>query len=76
MILYEHAMERKVQDLKFNAILHGADPKELEEKGESIERKNNLMFGDPEEYKDWSEEDRNKATEKMLGKFGKWAKGT
>jgi hypothetical protein len=33
------------------------------------------MFGDPKEYENWSEEDRKKATDEMLGKFSKWAKG-
>ena len=46
--------------MKFTAVLHGADPKELEKKGEVEDRKNNLLFGDPEEYKNWSEEDKNK----------------
>ena len=61
--------------MKFTAVLHGADPKELEKKGEVEDRKNNLLFGDPEEYKNWSEEDKNKISEKMKSKFTKWAKG-
>jgi hypothetical protein len=76
MILYEHYMERKLQDLKFNAILHGADPKELGDKVESEDRKENLMFGDPKEYEKWSPEERKKISDKMLNKFTKWAKGS
>jgi hypothetical protein len=74
MLLFEHAAERKVRDLKFNAVLHGADPKDLEDKDyEVIERKENLLFGDPAEYAQMSEEEREQLTEKMEGKFKKWA---
>lgn len=76
MVLYEHAIERKIQEAKFNALLHGADPKELDKKEEFLERKENLLFGDPEEYKNMSDEERKKLTNKMRSKFIKWAKGS
>ena len=69
-------MERKNDDLKYSAILHGADPEKLEEKNDEVNNKEKLLFGDPEEYKKWTDEERNEATLKMEQKFKKWAKGT
>jgi len=74
MTLYEHAMDRKVRDMKFSAILHGADPKELEDKEmPSSTKKDNLIFGDPAEYEKMSEEDKKKLSDKMRSKFFAWA---
>lgn len=75
MCLFEHATERKIRDMKFSAILHGADPKDLEGKEyEATERKDNLLFGDPAEYKEMSEEEKEALSEKMMKKFSKWSK--
>jgi len=61
--------------MKFSAILHGADPKDLEDKDyEIVERKENLLFGDPAEYEKMSEEDRKELSDKMMTKFKKWSK--
>jgi hypothetical protein len=60
--------------MKFNAVLHGADPKDLEDKGyEVIDRKENLLFGDPADYENMTQEERNALSEKMEMKFTKWA---
>lgn len=68
-------MDRKIRDMKFSAVLHGADPKDLEGKEmPSKARKDNLLFGDPEEYKNMGEEERNELSAKMMNKFSKWAK--
>lgn len=73
--MFEHATVRKIRDMKFSAILHGADPKDLEDKDyETIERKENLLFGDPAEYEKMSEEDRKELSDKMMTKFKKWSK--
>jgi hypothetical protein len=72
MILYEHSMDRKVRDMKFSAILHGADPKELNDR-ETIATTNEktLLFGDPAEYGNMSFEKRKELSDKMRGKFGR-----
>lgn len=60
--------------MKYNAVLHGADPKDLEDKEfEVVDRKEKLLFGDPAEYANLSEEERNRLTEQMESKFTKWA---
>ena len=75
MYLFEHATEEKIRDLKFSAVLHGADPKELEDKNyETMIKSDNLVFGDPAEYEKMSEEEKDKLSDKMMQKFSKWAK--
>lgn len=62
--------------MKFSAMLHGADPKSLEDKKMSSVKKDNstnLLFGDPEEYKNWSEEKREEVSSMMMKKFVNWA---
>jgi len=74
LILYEHAVDRKIRDMKFSAVLHGADPKDLEDKQYSSATKtDNLLFGDPAEYAKMSKEDKEALTKKMTNKFTKWA---
>lgn len=74
VILYEHAVDRKIRDMKFSAVLHGADPKDMEDKQYSTTTKSdNLLFGDPAEYAKMSKEDKEELTKKMKGKFTKWA---
>ena len=59
MLLYEHAMEEKIREMKFSAILHGADPKDLEDKKiTDVKRKENLIFGDPKDYDQMDEKAR------------------
>jgi len=75
MYLYEYATKDKIKDMKFSAILHGADPKDLEDKEyESVDRKSNLLFGDPAEYANMSEEEKKELSDKMMKKFEKWSK--
>lgn len=75
LILHEHAMERKIRDMKFSAILHGADPKDLEGKEmPSVTQKDNLLFGDPKDYENMSDEKRKEISDKMKSKYINWAK--
>ena len=74
MTLYEHAVDRKIRDMKFSAILHGADPKDLEGKELSPSvAQENLLFGDPKDYEKMSEEDKKDLSDKMKKKFMSWA---
>jgi hypothetical protein len=74
LILYEHAVDRKIRDMKFSAVLHGADPKDLEDKEfEVVDRKNNLLFGEPAEYAKMNEEEKKVLSEKMKKKFFAWS---
>jgi len=66
-------MERKIRDMKFSAILHGADPKELEDKKMPSKSKD-LLFGDPEEYKKMDEKSKKELSDKMRSKFMDWAR--
>jgi hypothetical protein len=67
-------MERKIEDMKMNAILHGADPKDLEDREEQVKtRKDNLLFGDPAEYEKLDEAEKKKLSERMKQKFFGWA---
>ena len=61
--------------MKFSAVLHGADPKAIEDKEipSSKTLKSNLQFGDPADYANLSETEKKELTEKMKGKFMKWA---
>jgi hypothetical protein len=72
LMLHEHAVDRKIRDMKFSAVLHGADPKELdgkEKEFETAKNKNNLLFGDPAEYEKMDEEEKKKLSERMRKKF-------
>lgn len=61
--------------MKFSAILHGADPKDLEDKDfESVNHKKDLLFGDPSEYENMSDEEKKEISDKMMAKFTKWSK--
>jgi hypothetical protein len=74
-ILYEFAVERKVRDMKFSAVLHGADPKEIEDAEMPTPKniKDNLLFGDPADYANMPEDTRKELSEKMRAKYFKFA---
>ena len=61
--------------MKFSAILHGADPKELEDKKmPNVKNKTDLLFGDPEDYKHMDEQTKKNLSDKMKNRFMSWAK--
>jgi len=67
-------MDRKIRDMKFSAVLHGADPASLEDKEELFKTTNdNLVFGDPADYEKLDEEEKKKLTDKMRKKFFQFA---
>lgn len=61
--------------MKFHAAIHGVDLDKKKEEGwvEPKEVKQDLLFGDPADYDNYSEEEREKLTKKMMSKWGRWA---
>jgi len=82
-LMFEHAMERKNNEYRFFAALQGIDlDKELKKKGQKTQsqtlddqqKKQNLpLFRDPEEYKDMSQEERERLTQEMMSQHKNWA---
>jgi hypothetical protein len=65
-------MELRNDDFEFMAVCHGAKPSKKTESAQVITaepRKDQLLFGDPEDYKKMSVEEREKQTAKMKGHF-------
>lgn len=67
--------------MEFQANIHGASLKsdkhgrERSDHGESSPKKSMMTFGDPEDYKDMSMEERKALTQKMMGAHRAWASG-
>ena len=77
-LLYEFAIKREVERREFEAAIHGAEMKKTVRKETTtsapVKKSNNIfMFGDPEEYKDMSEEEKKELTRKMMGMHKHWA---
>lgn len=72
--LLEYSSKRKNQEIKFLALLHGADPKDLDLEDSSISNEN-LIFRDPADYEKMTEEERTELSNRMMAKFSGWAKG-
>lgn len=83
--LYKHAMERKSNEYRFYALLHGAD---LDKSSSTSKQSDNStpsqpqqpanqslpIFGDPESYKHMSKEERDELTNKMMSQHQGWAR--
>lgn len=76
--LVEDAIKQKRDDTLTLAALHGCDVSKMLTQEEKQERStvkekvynpNEPLFGDPEMYKNMTEEERNKATEAMMAKL-------
>jgi len=84
-LMYEFIIEDKNTDYKFQAAVHGIDlDKELkksnrettEEKLEKQQKQQDLpIFGDPDAYDNYSEEEKERITKEMMGKHKQWASG-
>lgn len=72
--LLEYSTKRKNQETKFLALLHGADPKDLDLEDSSISNES-LLFRDPADYEKMTEEERTELSNKMMAKFTSWSKG-
>lgn len=85
-ILYEQALLRELDSRKFQASIHGIDLNDKEQNKASEQSTDNYkivpsqknqslpIFQDPKEYEHLSTEEKEKLTQKMIGKHRKWAK--
>jgi len=75
--LFDHTQKREAQNLKFQLKLHGFEIASEKTAGgvtnqAPSKNSNQLLFGDPEEYKKMPQEEREALTKKMLGTYKKW----
>lgn len=81
-VLYKHLKEREEFKMRFDAKLHGAkfedekvstfiDP----QSGEKVVV-DGVLFKDPKEYENMSNEEKEKETQKLMGLTKRWAKGS
>lgn len=63
--MYEHAMKREHDLLKFHAVMHGAKIKETKK-----EAKEHFIFGDPnKDYNHLTPDERQELTDRMKGVY-------
>ena len=70
MSLYEQAMDRETERRKFEAIIHGVEMKDAPSSPPPSAKKsptNSFMFGEPDDYKHLSQEEKKELTKKMMG---------
>lgn len=69
-VLYDHAVKRIEYEHRFQAAIHGIDLSESSEEKIKTEVKQGVVFGDPKDYKDMPQEERQELTKKLMAKFG------
>ncbi len=75
LVLYEHAQKREAERFRFQAMMHGAEPKDSSSIVSSEKKASRpFMFGDPDDYKNMSPEGQKDLTDKMLNAHKLWAK--
>jgi hypothetical protein len=74
-VLYENLLRSKADEFRYLAMLHGAkiDDKMSPQSDVSTSEPKVPLFGDPEEYKNLSEEEQQVLTDKMLSKHRIWS---
>lgn len=83
IVLFEHSEKRLADRLKFEAQIHGCKIKEpssghfassstTSTTVKGVERDNDFVFRDPEEYKRMSKEKREELTLRMMAKHKAW----
>lgn len=76
--MYSHLMEERWEDYKFQAAMQGHDLDKATKKQKTGEQTGTVdnsvvpMFGDPEEYKKLTKDQREKMTQDMMGKHKHW----
>ena len=67
-LLHEHSTKRQNDHYKFLAAIQGIDLDKENRKETALNiPKNNLTFQDPDAYKDMSDEEKDKLTNRMKG---------
>ena len=77
--LFDNIQKSKNYELEFQAGIHGVDLKGNNNHTGSNKTENSErvvpFFGDPKEYEHLSDVEKEKMTEKMMGKHKTWARG-
>lgn len=77
--MFSNIQKIKYDDFKLQALLVGVDldkegKKNSPKKSKTIQEDPDVpIFGDPEEYKELSEKEKQKITDQMMGKHKSWA---
>ncbi len=71
-MLYEHAQKREDDKRKFQAVIHGAQVKDAPSTTTTKKESKPFMFGDPEDYKKMSTEEKEALTKTMMGAHKRW----
>lgn len=86
--LYETAQNRKADEYRFLAAIHGVELPDKEsdnvvetfadevEKEFKQAKPSNGLFGDPAEYAKMTDEEKTIASQNLMAKFKNWAKDT
>jgi len=78
-VLFEHAQKREYDTMKFNAALQGVDLDKGKEKetGNPVTEKFDgvELFGDPKDYENLSQEEKERKTKELMTKMKSWASG-
>lgn len=73
--MFNHAEAERYERIKINAAFFGVKIDDKKNKtSPSIKEKDTFMFGDPEEYKNMTAEDKKKLTKDMMGRHKEWAR--
>lgn len=79
--LYELGTQRKINEFKFQAMIHGIDLSKHSKNNPPPKQKDKeviqspFMFGNPEDYSHMSKEEKEELTQKMLNHHMQWAGG-
>ena len=70
--MYEQLQTHQFNELKIQAGIHGA---EVTGGPEKKTKTNNMMFKEPEEYSDMTDQEKDDLTNKMMNHFKVWSNG-
>ena len=79
--MYTKTLKKRSDHMKFLAAIQGIDISKsgqkvtADELPEGIDSPKEFVFGDPDAYKNMSNEDKDVLTQKMMGNWGNFAKG-
>jgi len=75
--LFENIQKCKMHEMTFQAGIHGVDLQGAKTQSKPSTNAESVvpLFGDPEDYEELSNEEREDLTKTMLSKHRNWAKG-